>query len=82
MEWAQILVIILSIFLAIFLLLSIVLIVLLIRVTKQIKTVTSGAERVVQNIETTTSNISRVTSPVIIGKVVAMYVKKFMKSKR
>lgn len=40
MEWAQILVIILSVFLALFLILGIVLTALLIKVTKQIKSVT------------------------------------------
>ncbi|MFZ1242894.1 MAG: hypothetical protein WAQ22_01995 [Candidatus Saccharimonas sp.] len=82
MEWAQILVIILSIFLAIFLLLAIILTILLIRVTNQIKSVTSGAERVVQNIETAASNISRITSPVLVAKIVTSYVKKFMKAKK
>jgi hypothetical protein len=42
MDWAQVLVVILSLFLAIFLLLAIVLTVMLIKVTRQIKTVTGG----------------------------------------
>ena len=45
MEWAQVLVIILSVFLALFLGLAIVLTLLLIRITKQIKSITNTAER-------------------------------------
>ena len=41
MDWAQILVIILAVFLAIFLLAGIILLVMLIRITQQIKHVTS-----------------------------------------
>lgn len=51
MDWAQILVIILSIFLALFLFLGIALIVLLIRLTQQIRAVTATAQRTADGIE-------------------------------
>ncbi|MBB1555407.1 hypothetical protein HG445_000220 [Candidatus Saccharibacteria bacterium] len=75
MEWAQILVIILSVFLALFLLLSMILVVLLIRVTKQIKTVTSVAERTAVKFEKTASNIAAVTSPIAIAKLITSFFK-------
>jgi uncharacterized protein YoxC len=51
MDWAQILVIILSITLGIFLLTGIILLVMLIRVTLQIKRVTDSAQRTAESIE-------------------------------
>lgn len=79
MEWAQILVIILSVFLALFLLLSVILVVLLIRVTRQIKRVTSSAERTALNIENVVANTAKFTSPVLLGKFVVEQLKKFKK---
>lgn len=76
MDWAQVLVIILSIFLAIFLLLGIVLTVLLIRVTKQIKSVTDSAERTAHNIEGMVSNITRFASPTFFMRMVTKHFKK------
>ena len=76
---AEILVIILSVFLAIFLILSIVLTVLLIKVTRQIKTVTSNAQSAVDHINEAAKNVSKFSSPVIIGKMVADQFKKFKK---
>ena len=51
MEWAQILVIILSVFMALFLLLAIVLVVKLIQISRQIRRITSSAERTALKIE-------------------------------
>jgi uncharacterized protein YoxC len=79
MDWAQILVIILSVFLAIFLLLGIVLIVMLIRVTRQIKAVTDSAKSTAEHIEHAVAGLGRVTSPVFLMQLVA---KAFKKSKR
>lgn len=70
MEWAQILVIILSVFLALFLLLSTILVVLLIKVTRQIKSVTGAAERAALKFEATANNIATFTSPVALAKLV------------
>lgn len=47
MDWAQVLVIILALFLAVFLLAGIILVVLLIRVTHQIRQVTTAAQHTV-----------------------------------
>lgn len=79
MEWAQVLVIILSVFLALFLLLSIVLIALLIKVTRQIKSITQSAERTVGNVEKVANNFTAATSPAVIAKVVSTFVKSFKK---
>lgn len=79
MDAMQILVIILASFLALFLILAVVLIVLLIKVTKQIKTVTSTAQNAVEHIGTITANVSKVTSPALLGKLILSQIKKFRK---
>lgn len=79
MEWAQVLVIILSVFLAIFLLLGIILAVLLIKVTRQIKRVTNAAQRTVETIEGAVGSFSKATAPAMIIK---MILKQFKKSKK
>ena len=76
---AEILVIILSVFLGLFLLLAIVLTVLLIKVTKQIRSVTSTAQSAVENINQLAVNASKVTSPAIIGKFLMDQLKKVKK---
>ena len=77
MDWAQILVIILSIFLAIFLLLAIVLITILIKLTRQIKAVTGSAQRTAESVEKAVVGFTNVTSPVYLAKQFAKQVKKF-----
>lgn len=72
----EILVIILSIFLAIFLLIGIVLIVLLIRVTQQIKRVTTTTERTVGGIENVVVGINKYTTPSIVAKMFMNQLKK------
>lgn len=79
MEWAQVLVIILSVFLALFLALGIVLMVLLIKVTKQIKTVAGAAERTALKFEGVASNVAMFTSARSMTKVVSTFVKNFKK---
>lgn len=79
MEWAQILVIILSIFLAIFLILAIVLTILLIKVTRQIKDVTHTAARTALGFEKAIASLSAISSPVFILQSVMKYVKKHKK---
>lgn len=73
MEWAQILVIILSVFLAIFLVLAVILTALLIKVTKQIKSITTTAERAALRLESTASNVSLFTSPMMLTKMVRSF---------
>ncbi len=79
MDWAQVLVIILSVFLAVFLLLGIVLTVMLIKVTKQIKAVTGSAQRTADTIEHTVAGISKASSPLVVMKMVAKFMKKAKK---
>jgi len=81
MDWAQVLVIILSIFLGIFLLLAIALTAMLIKVTKQIKTVTDSAQRTAEHIEKAVSGVSRTISPMLIMRIVAKFMKKTKKEK-
>lgn len=77
MEWAQILVIILSVFLAIFLLLAIILVVMLIKVTHQIKTVANSAQRTAEHMESAAAGFSKVTSPVfVLGLVKKIFTKR------
>lgn len=79
MEWAQVLVIILSVFLVIFLLCGIILAILLIKVTRQIKRVTSSAQRTAESIEHVVGSFSKATAPTMIIK---MIMKQFKKSKK
>ena len=79
MDWAQVLVIILALFLAVFLLLGIVLTIMLIKVTKQIKAVTGSAQRTADAIEHTVSGVTKATSPIVIMKMVAKFMKKAKK---
>ncbi|MBP6038479.1 MAG: hypothetical protein KA604_04055 [Candidatus Saccharimonas sp.] len=76
MEWAQILVIILSIFLALFLVLAIVLTALLIKVTKQIRGITATAERTALKFESAADNAAKFASPIAIAKLVSSFIKK------
>lgn len=77
MDWAQILVIILSIFLALFLLLAIILTAILIKLTKQIKAVTGSAQRTAESVEKAVVGFTNVTSPMYIAKMVSKQLKKF-----
>ena len=79
MEWAQVLVIILSVFLAIFLVLCIVLLVLLIKVTTQIKSVAGAAERTALKFEGVASNIAMFTSAKSATKFISSFIKNFKK---
>lgn len=81
MDWAFVLVVILSIFLALFLLLGIVLVVLLIRVTLQIKEVTKSAQNTASAIENMVAGASRFTSPMLVGKMLFKHAQKFKKRK-
>ena len=82
MDWAYVLVIILSIFLALFLLVGIVLAVLLIRVTSQIKAVTDSARRTAENIEGIVSNANRFTGPGLFARSLFKQIKKIKKEKK
>jgi len=79
MDWAQVLVIILSIFLAIFLLLAIVLTAMLISVTRQIKTVTDSAQRTAHHVEKAVEGVSRVISPMFLLQTIKKHLRKSKK---
>jgi len=79
---AEILVVILSVFLAIFLALGIALIIYLIVLTRQIRKITSAAERTVDNIESVVTGVSKVVSPMYVAEIIAKYVKKFNSKKK
>ncbi|MBC7512493.1 hypothetical protein H7142_02440 [Candidatus Saccharibacteria bacterium] len=72
----EILVIILSAFLALFLLIGMVLVVLLIKVTSQIKRVTTSAERTVNGLESVVAGVGKVTTPAMLAKLVLSQVNK------
>lgn len=79
MDAMQILVIILASFLALFLLLAVILVVLLIKVTRQIKSVTTTAQSTVEKFSAIATNVTKVTSPALIAKMVMDQVKKARK---
>lgn len=81
MDWAFVLVIILSVFLALFLILGIILIILLIRVTMQIRKVTESAQNTASTIEKMVAGVSKVTSPILVGKALLNHAKKIRKRK-
>ena len=74
MDWAMILVIILSVFLALFLAVAIVLVFMLMKVTRQIQSITSVAERTALKIERAATNAATFTSPVALMKLVKSFV--------
>ena len=76
MDWAQILVIILAVFLALFLLLGVVLLVVLIRLTKQIRTVTTSAERTVRGVEQAVVSFRKVVGPLGVIRLVKKVIRK------
>lgn len=82
MDWAYVLVIILSIFLAIFLLLGIILVILFIRVSVQIKAVTESARRTAESIEDIVGNANRFSGPGLVARSLLKQVKKFKREKK
>jgi len=81
MDAMEILVIILSVFLAVFLLAGIILTILLIRITRQIRRVTTSAEKTALNIENVTTTFAKVSSPMVVAKIVAEQFKKYRNPK-
>lgn len=82
MNATEILVVILSIFLAVFLLVGIILTILLIKVTLQIRRVTTKAESAANNIEAMTENVSNVATGAAIGRFLFKGVKSIGRKKR
>ncbi len=81
MDWAYVLVIILSVFLALFLILGIILVILLIRVTMQIKSVTDSAKRTAIDIEGLVKNARKFSGGASLAKTLFKQAKKFKKRK-
>lgn len=81
MEWAHVLVVILSVFLAIFLVLAIVLTVILIRITRQIKQITGTVQRTTDNVEKAVVGFANVTSATYLAKTLKSFVKKYKSDK-
>lgn len=79
MEWAQVLVIILAVVLAIFLLLAVVLVSLLIKVTQQIKAVTSSAQRTAEHFEHAVAGAGRAATPWLLIRTLMKQAKKIKK---
>lgn len=79
MDAMQVLVIILASFLALFLLLATVLVVLLIKVTRQIKSVTTTAQSAAEHINSMAAGVSKVASPALIAKLILEQVNKVLK---
>lgn len=79
MDAMQILVIILSVFLAIFLILGIILLALLIKVSLQIKKVTTTAQHAADQLEAFAAQASRLATPALFGKFIVKQLKKFKK---
>lgn len=77
----EILVIILSVALATFLLISIILVALLVKVTLQIRKVTDGAQKAVDNIESLTGGVTRAASKAMLGRIFLKGFKKVIKKK-
>ncbi len=67
---AYVLVIILSLFLAVSLLLSIILLAILITFARRVNAVASSIQATAENVETVVSGVSKVTSPMIIAKLI------------
>lgn len=68
MDAMEILVIILSVTLAVFLILAIILTILMIRVTVQIRNVAATAQHTADTIDAVTTKLSRLATPMTIGK--------------
>ena len=75
-DWAQILVIILSTFLAIFLIVGIILAVMLVRLTRQIRTIAAVAERTMEGFERAARNVRLAAVPTMILGKVMKFIKK------
>jgi cell shape-determining protein MreC len=76
MDWAQILVIILSIFLGLLVLSAVVLVVMFIRLTHQIKSVADNTERAMRNIEDAVHSFSKTSSSLAALKMIFKRLKK------
>jgi hypothetical protein len=82
MNGIEVLVIILSVFLAIFLVVGIVLTLLLIKVTLQIRSVTTKAERAALSFGLVAKNVSKMTSGAAVGSAALKLLKTLYRKKK
>lgn len=82
MDAFQILVIILAVFLAIFLLLGIILLVKLIKISRAIRIVADNIGEASDSLRAAADNLYRLSSPIILGKIVIKYLRKYLKGRR
>ena len=73
----EILIIMLSVTLTVFLIVAIILSIYLIKLTKDIRSITTAAERTANNIEATVNNISKAVSPMFAAEMISRYINKF-----
>lgn len=78
---AYILVIILSVFLAVSLLLSIILLIMLITFFRRVNSVAAAVQATAENVESVVSGVGKVTSPMIIAKLIMKQFNKVSKEK-
>ncbi len=82
MTATEVLVIILSTFLAVFLVVGIILGILLIRVTQQIRRVTTSAENAVDGVERSIASVNKVAIPTLLANYVTKQAFKRRKGKQ
>ncbi len=82
MDWAQILVILLSVLFTIFLVVAIVIGVLIIKVTRQIKSAADSAERTVHALEGSVNAFNKTALPLMVTKGIISQITKRSKSKK
>jgi len=78
---AEILVIILSVTLSVFLIVAIILGIYLIKLTSEIRKITKSAQNTVDHIDTAVTNVTRLTSPMLVAEMISKYIKKFSSKK-
>lgn len=81
MNFAEILVYILAAALALFLILALVLVMLLIKITRQIKDITTTAQKTVNSVEKMAANVSAVTTPAGFARMIQTQVKNLRRKK-
>lgn len=82
MDWAQILVIMLAVLFALFLIVAIIIGVLIIKVTRQIKSAASSAERTVHALEGSVNAFNKTALPLMVTKGIISQLAKRSKSKK
>jgi hypothetical protein len=82
MDWAQILVILLAALFAVFIVVAIIIGILIIKVTRQIKSAASSAERTVQALEGSVNAFNKTALPLMVTKGIISSLAKRSKVKK